>query len=115
MRPELVDGEAIEVAKAWAELNSSQLRRFFSEVMALRRQVDLDPKLPDDHIRARLALLKARAAYTYGRDKNRIPPRLVEFFRDHALSVKDKTDFQAFNRHFESVVAFHKFYAKSKN
>ncbi len=113
-RKELFDKEAEDVAKELATLPASQLRRFYGEVMALKRRLELDAelKISDAEIQARLALLKAEAAYTYKRG-NKYPPRLVRFFTDHAASVSGRKDFlRGFQPHFEAVVAFHKFYER---
>ena len=112
-RPEMLDKEAQEVAHKLATLPASQLRRFYRSVMALKRQMELDPKLADDMIRARLALLKAQAAYTWKRQERSYPPDLVSFFTRHADAVRTRHDFlRGFQPHFEAVVAFHKVFEK---
>ena len=111
LRKELVDGVAEDVAQKLADLPASQLRRFYGAVIALKRQVELDPNLPDDEIQAQLALMKAKAAYTHARG-GQVPEELVRFFVRHAKSVRNRADFLAFCRHFEAVMAFHKCFEK---
>lgn len=121
-RKELFDQEARRVAQDLAnddanerKVPSSQLRRFYSEVMALKRRLELDrdKRIPDAEIQARLALLKAEAAYTFKRGRYR--KELVRFFTRHAEFVQNRDDFErGFQPHFEAVIAFHKFYEKDK-
>jgi CRISPR type III-A-associated protein Csm2 len=112
-RPEMLDREAQEVARALASLPSSQLRRFYSAVMALKRQIELDSQLPDEMIRARLALLKAQASYTWKRREREYPRDLVTFFTRHADAVRSRQDFlRGFQPHFEAVIAFHKVFER---
>lgn len=113
-RKGLLDDEAQQTAHDLASLPASQLRRFYAEVMALKRRLDLDPALPDDEIVAQLALLKARAAYTRAR-RREYPDRLVSFFTDHAAGVRTRDDFlRGFQPHFEAVIAYHRVYNTSK-
>lgn len=114
-RAEMLDREAEEVAKRLASLPASQLRRFYGAVMALRRRLDLDKSVPDEEIRAQLALLKAQAAYTYRRRERDYPQELVEFFTRHAAAVRTRKDFLlGFQKHFEAVVAYHKVFEQKR-
>lgn len=118
-RAGLFDAEAEDTAKKLAGIPASQLRRFFSAVMAIRRRLDLDEKLGDEFIKAEMALLKARAAYTLARrkknkDQVEDDDELLAFFVRHARSVSDRPSFAAFMRHFEAVMAFHKVYEKKQ-
>lgn len=118
-RAALFDEEAEETAKKLAGIPASQLRRFFGAVMGMRRRLDLDPALGADFIQAEMALLKTRAAYTLARRKKRkeeseTEDELLRFFVKHARSVGDKPTFQAFMRHFEAVMAYHKVYEKKQ-
>lgn len=112
-RKEIFDDEAQKVAEQLKRLHPSQLRRFYGATMSLKRQAEVDRELSGEAIRARLALLKAQAAYAYGRDPQSIPNELVLFFTRHAAAVADRDDFLCgFVPHFEAVVAYHKVFAK---
>ena len=68
----------------------------------------------DDEIVAALMLLRAKAAYTWGR-QSKYPDELVAFFTRHAHSVKTKADFlRGFQPHFEAVMAFHKVFEEKR-
>ena len=109
-RPEMVDQEAETWARTFGCIPASQLRRFYSAVTSLKRQIELDPSFPDEALKARLALLKAHAAYAQKRVKN-MPEEFVIFFVRHADAVQNRTDFlRGFAPHFEAVVAYHKIY-----
>ncbi|HHB12649.1 MAG TPA: type III-A CRISPR-associated protein Csm2 [Chromatiales bacterium] len=116
--PALVDELAQKRAEEFRALKSTQLRRFFDEVQAIRRQWELEAgkgKDPDEafsEVRARFAMLKARGVYAKGRMRREIPDAFVQFLVDHVHAVKTARDFQAFLRHFEAVVAFHKYLAR---
>ena len=123
IKPELLDGKAEEVARKMRDIPASQLRRFFGSVMDLKRRLEVDDKLrkSPEPIRAELAFLKASAAYAakrlnYEQNKNwqGDPLELVSFVTRHRNSVKDARDFEAFARHFEAVMAFHKIYGKER-
>jgi len=110
-RPELFDAEAQREARAWDKLKPAQLRRFFGQVMADRRRFELrEWKVPDAEPQVAMALLKAGAAYAAARDGTRRP--LADFAAHHAGLVRNVTDFRAFARHFEAVVAWHKVFEK---
>ncbi len=123
IKPELLDEKAEQVAKKMRDIPASQLRRFFGSVMDLKRRLEVDDKLREnpEPIRAELAFLKASAAYAAKRlnyEQNRNwqgdPLELVSFVTRHRNSVKDARDFEAFARHFEAVMAFHKIYGKER-
>lgn len=112
-RPELFGDEAEQLAKRLAGIPASQLRRFYSVVRTIKRQLDLDPNLGIDFIKSELALLKAKAAYALARlnyqpegEKN--PDELLTLFVRHGNSVEDRDSFNAFVRHFEAIMAYHK-------
>jgi len=117
LRKELLDGEAEATARKLAGVPASQLRRFFGSVMGLKRRLLLDreaKQIPDDLIQAEVAMMKASAAYACKRlDYERKNPdglELVRLFVRAGHAVKDRKDFEAFARHFEAVIAFHKVY-----
>ncbi len=110
---DLLGSKAEDVARKLASVPTSQLRRFYGEVMALKRRAELT-SISDAEIVAQMMLLRAKAAYTWGRQK-RYPGELVAFFNRHAHSVKTKQDFlYGFQPHFEAVMAFHKVFEKEK-
>ena len=110
-RPALFDAEAQEEARAWAAIKSSQLRRFFGQVMADRRQLEIKGAAArDEEAQVAMALLKAGAAYAAAREAARKP--LAEFVAHHTRLVSSVADFRAFARHFEAVVAWHKVFEK---
>jgi CRISPR type III-A-associated protein Csm2 len=112
---DLLGSKAEEVAKKLATVPASQLRRFYAEVMALKRRAELTD-ITDAEIRAQLMLLRAKAAYTWKRQENKYPEELVAFFNRHAHSVQSKTDFlRGFQPHFEAVMAFHKVFEVKKD
>ncbi len=112
-KADLFDKGAEELAKKLATIPASQLRRFYSGVRAIKRQLDLDKKLGIDFIKAEMALLKAKTAYALARmnpDTNdeRDPYELLTMLVRHANSIGDRASFNAFIRHFEAVMAYHK-------
>ncbi|GGG15786.1 hypothetical protein GCM10010964_00090 [Caldovatus sediminis] len=110
----LLGTEAEQVAQKLAGVPASQLRRFYAEVMALKRRVEL-AGASDEEIRAHLTLLRAKAAYTWGR-QTQYPDELVLFFTRHAASVRTRHDFlRGFQPHFEAVMAFHKVFERKKD
>lgn len=115
----LLEQEAESVAKALQQMKASQLRRFYDDVVSLRRRLDLEAEpgaesreRSFDTLRAEFKMLKAKAVYANGRDRGRtFPDEMLQFVVDHVSAVKTARDFEAFCRHFQAVVAFHKFYA----
>ena len=105
---DLLGSKAEDEARKLASVPTSQLRRFYGEVMALKRRAELT-SISDAEIVAQMMLLRAKAAYTSARQS--YPDELVDFFNRHAHSVKTKQDFlYGFQPHFEAVMAFHNFY-----
>jgi CRISPR type III-A-associated protein Csm2 len=112
---DLLGSKAEEVAKKLATMPSSQLRRFYAEVMALKRRAELTD-ITDAEIRSELMLLRAKAAYTWKRQEKKYPEELVAFFNRHAHSVRTKKEFlRGFQPHFEAVMAFHKVFEIKKD
>ncbi len=111
LRPELFDSEARAQATAMKGIAHSQIRRFFAQVMADKRRFDLSGEAAETEARVAMAMLKAKAAYTAGRDDKNQP--LSDFVSHHAGLVNTITDFSHFARHFEAVVAWHKVEEKS--
>ena len=115
MRPDLVGTLAEKLAQETRQVAASQMRRLYGDVLALDRRLAVGANLPVEAIQAHMALLKAKAAYAFKRvdDRKReeFPISLLQFFVDHAASVRDQEDFAAFRRIFEAVIAYHKFHA----
>ena len=118
-RKELFDKEAETLAKKLAGIPASQLRRFYTGVRAIKRQLDLDPNLGIDFIKAELALLKARSAYALARldyraDDQKDPDQLLTLLVRHGNSFEDRKSFNAFVRHFEAIMAYHKVFEEKR-
>jgi len=105
LRPELLDSEAQDRARALREVSSSQLRRFYGPTVAFKQRLQMDQRVTDIEVEAQVAYLKASSAYAGARKQ---PKALVEFFVAAANSVKTRDDYLGFTRHFEAVMAFHK-------
>ena len=116
-RRELFGSDAETVAERLADVPASQLRRFYAEVMALTRRAELS-NISDGEIQAQLTLLRAKAAYTWGRkqgQRDAYPDELVAFFNRHAHAVQGRDDLlRGFQPHFEAVMAFHKVKERKK-
>jgi CRISPR-associated protein Csm2 len=110
IRPALLDKEAQDAADALKQITTTQLRRFFEQVGAIKRRIDVDSSLPESEILAQMAFLKAASAYAAGRSETNKP--VLDFTVKHANSIRTKQDFLDFHRHFEAVIAFHKVYGK---
>ncbi len=118
LRTALVDEEAEQWAGKFGEIMPSQLRRFYEHVSSFQRRLDSsqDRARCFDELRPEFKMLKAKAAYTAGRDRNNSALReLLQFFVNHTTAVKTLEDFDAFRKHFEAVIAFHKFYGRKES
>jgi CRISPR-associated protein Csm2 len=105
LRPDLLNREAQERAKALRQVASSQLRRFYGPTVAFKQRLEIDRQVTNSEVEAQVAYLKAISAYAGARKQ---PRALVEFFVAAANSVKTREDYVCFTRHFEAVMAFHK-------
>ena len=103
LRPELVDEEAIAEARRCENVSETQMRRFFGAAKA-----ELMGVKSDNQARVAVALLKAKAYYAAARNKKN-NQSLADFFGHHAGKVRTTDDFRHFIRHFEAVIAYHKF------
>jgi CRISPR-associated protein Csm2 len=116
--PRLVGPAAEELAQKAANVPASQIRRFYGDMLALERRLATGTDIPAEAVQAHMALLKAKAAYSFKRAERRqeqFPRELLQFFVDHAAAVRDRKDFDAFRRVFEAVIAYHKFYEPKRN
>lgn len=109
IRSELLDGEALQTAKELKDLASSQLRKYYAPVVALKSRLNLDANksITDSEIKAQMAGMKASSAYAAARKQ---PKAVTEFFTKAANSIENRDDFMVFAKHFEAVVAFHKIF-----
>lgn len=112
-----VDEEARDRAQQFASLKSTQMRRFYDDVKAIERKLSLgqdedgrEKSFAVEH--AMITMLKPKAVYA---EKRKVAPRaFTQFVFDNVDSIHDLRDFEAFVRHFEAVVAYHKFFAEDK-
>lgn len=120
----LLDEDAERLAKDLADegLAPTQLRRFFEDVLVLRRRLEhemINRGESQEAVFQRLLpefkMLKAKAYYAKKRLRNKFPDKLIQFFVDHTSAVKNVADFGMFCKHFEAVVAFHRYYGKDSN
>lgn len=117
LRPELLDKEAEEVGRKLADagLQSAQLRRFYGDVLNLRRRFELRSAGQDQakrdaafqEILPEFRMLRAKAYYANKRSRTILPDVMKTFVENHVRAVQSWKDFLAFCRHFEAVVAFH--------
>jgi len=117
LRPELLDEEAMKVGEALANagLEPAQLRRFYGDVVSLRRRFEIrSAGVPLSErasvfadILPEFRLLRAKAYYANKRSEKILPRVMKDFIQQHVQAVKNWQDFVAFCRHFEAVVAFH--------
>lgn len=119
LKIDLVDKEAEDVADELADagLENTQLRRYYENVLALKRRLEHESANNGngdrDQVFARLRpefkLMRAKAHYANARDRRTFPDRFLKFFESHTRSVQTVKDFDAFCKHFEAVVAFHRY------
>jgi CRISPR-associated protein Csm2 len=114
LEPALVDEEARKWAESFMELKSTQMRRFYDEFRAIERKIQTgkveEQQANFERDRALIMMFKAKAVYA---EKRRVSPRtFTQFIFDHMASIKELSDFKAFIKVFEAVVAFHRFYAR---
>ncbi len=106
LRAELYGDEAQKWAKYMKDVNTSQIRRFYAQIIADKRKFELKNSESSNAARLAMAVLKANTAYAGARDKKN---KVLADFADHnAKLVKSIKDFMAFCRHFEAIIAWHK-------
>lgn len=103
-----------EIAELFAEgirkqglKDNTQLRRWFNAVDELNNKA-VRGILTDDHIRAEMALLRARIAYAAKRPGVRVPQALVSLVTIGSKKVNNARDLTVFRHFFECVVAYHR-------
>ncbi len=118
--PALMDSQAEELAQQLSQVTTTQLRRFYDDVLTLRQRLAAEQRQGRDkealfnELRADFKMLKAKAVYAHGRSEKTMPRPLLQFFIDHVAAVNNAREFEAFCKHFQAVVAFHKFYGENK-
>ena len=116
----LMDHQAEDLAQRLSQVTTTQLRRFYDDVLALRQRLAAEQRQGRDKeavfndLRADFKMLKAKAVYAHGRSEKTMPRPLLQFFIDHVAAVNSARDFEAFCKHFQAVVAFHKFYGDNR-
>lgn len=88
---------------------STQLRRFFDELVRLNIQAQAKE---DDWgmIKPRVHMIVAKAAYAKGRDL--VTDKFVSLIRDGISQVDTRDDLQVFTNFFESFMGFYKSFRK---
>ncbi|HHW75638.1 MAG TPA: type III-A CRISPR-associated protein Csm2 [Xanthomonadaceae bacterium] len=118
--PTLMDNQAEDLAQRLSQVTTTQLRRFYDDVLTLRQRLAAEQRQGRDKeavfndLRADFKMLKAKAVYANGRNPKTVPLPLLQFFIDHVAAVNNARDFEAFCKHFQAVVAFHKFYGDNR-
>ena len=93
-----------------SNINSAQLRRFYSEVKTLER-IWITRGQTNEAFAAllpQIKILKAKAAYAKGREV--APQYFQTWMSAHVNAVNSPKDFEAFLLHFEAVIGFSKQY-----
>ncbi len=127
IKKELFSQIAEQEAKKWAsqrnrkgepELSHSQVRKFYNEIKAIERYIEMRgenaflEKLPE------IKMIKAKAAYAYGRKLQRkggsITKEFKNFLDANIDQIKTLKDFKVFCKFFEAVLGFFEFYSISK-
>jgi len=119
---ELLDSAAEKQARSLQNVTTTQLRRFYEDVLALDRRLQVESEGAGQEkreevfkrMRAEFKMLKAKAAYAHGREAKQFPREFLQFFIDHVHAVNTAREFDAFCKHFQAVVAFHKFFGKNR-
>ncbi len=88
-------------------VKSSQLRKFYNEVKALAKRAE-EEKF--EKIKPLVKMLKVKVNYQKGRGF--VPEVFVRFISDCVDNIEDKSDFDAFVKHFEAVIGF--YYGKAQ-
>lgn len=115
VREELISEHAEAFGKLFAQerkVSSSQLRGFYGDAKALETKIRSaeqagNPRAFEDNLYL-VKMLKAKAAYIQGkRTGGRVSKEFERYIRICVDKVKDRADFEAFMRFFESTVGFY--------
>ncbi len=112
LRKDVLGKEAEERAKKLRDVKTTQIRRFYAPVVALKQRLQADEGISDIEIQAQMQQMRASAAYAGARNQ---PLGLVQFMNLAANSITTRRDFYAFARHFECVIAFHRVFCVAKD
>ncbi|WP_456416602.1 type III-A CRISPR-associated protein Csm2 [Methanocaldococcus sp.] len=102
---------AEKLAKDFENIPASKMRDFYDYV------IRIDDKEPDWY--AKLVFLKPKMAYNVGKETNRNKYEALRKFNGTFSKIIDEINndlnkFKSFKIFFESLVAYHKIYAKSQ-
>jgi len=86
------------------ELSSSQIRKYYNEVKAIEKKLEISTSF--SKIIPEIKMLKAKVAYDVGRDGSKMPLCFKEFVEKMIDNINDKEDFQAFLKVFETVIGY---------
>ncbi|MBD3375870.1 type III-A CRISPR-associated protein Csm2 [candidate division KSB1 bacterium] len=105
----------IDFADKFAEkflknVKTHQIRRFFSSVKSIEKKVRSSDSVLSDSERVKLIMLRPQLANASAKQKQL--KKLTEICTIMIQKVDEKPDFERFANFFESLVAFHKVYAK---
>lgn len=110
--PELFSGTAHQVAKEWSGTTSTQIRKFFDEVLLLREQSKGGDSSEKEAKWARILpfvkMLNAKVAYAYGRG-NLKNDTFVKFIQRGTSQINEVEDLETFSKFFEACIGFHKY------
>jgi len=122
LNPDLVDRGAENWAKALSSVSGTQLRRFYEHVMSLDRELRLHSaqhggrQKAFERLRAEFLMLRPQVHYARGRQGGQVTEELLQFIDQHVRAVgNDVKKFDAFLKHFQSVIAFHKYFESRKS
>jgi len=87
--------------------DNTQMRRWFNAVDELNSKA-MQGILTDNHIRAEMALLRARIAFAQKRPGVKVPQALVDFITVASKKVGNPQELRVFRCMFECVVAYHR-------
>lgn len=114
IRTELVDsvaqGLGFQFSLKRDDVKSAQMRRFYNDTKSLQTRIEAEGK-DFSQFRAAIAMIKAKAAYAYGRKgsgrETKIPETFKRFLDTSVNMIHDRRDFDAFALVFESVVGYY--------
>lgn len=92
--------------------NSTQIRKFFDEVIRYKGLVQAAPNDFAAHL-PYIKMLNAKAAYAAGREL--IGPVFKGFLSDSLKEVQEQKDFEIFCSFFEAFLGYYKYFEKEGN
>lgn len=100
-----IDTEGLDTRGNQKWNKSTQLRRFYDELVRLNSQAQAKEK-EWGKIKPRVHMIVAKAAYAKGRDL--VTDKFVSLIRDGITQVDTREDLQVFTSFFESFMGFYK-------